>query len=318
MRTVVVNKSQGFGDLIYSTPTMRKIREFFPSDEIELYTHVPEVFEGSPYVNKVVQITPSTSARFTEIVRGARLLVPFDLPVATQRRLCTSIISLIDLQALLAIDRTLPEREHYCDLYWQHEQSWVAEQIKKLNIDVNRLVVLHAGKTWPTRTFPDSVYFATLDGLVSLGYQVVLVGKSSTHAPNVFDPARPNVLNLVNKLSLHQTAALCDVARVVLATDSGLLAIARCTDAKVISIHTCVEPYYRRQWRGGATGSMLHRWYPMHNNTCRCYDGLDVSMDIYNCPKKNFRCFPSADQILEHVDFVVKTELDTFQYGWDL
>ena len=298
-----------------------------PKTELTLYTFVPEVYENSPYIDKIVSMV-ATSRYDTKLHNIA--FIPFHLELIGKKQIDTSLISLVDLQSILCLGRVLEDKEKTLDLWWiKSDEESIEELISQNNIDPNKLIILHANKTWPTRTFPDHVFYKVLDGLIDRGYDVVVVGKnhqghSEKYSPRTFDismhKSQNKIINLINKLTMHQTVALCNRAKAILTTDSGLVHVAGCTDTNIIGIFTCVSPEMRRPYR---SSSYHHKWYPMWYPHCDCYDHWTIAIDIYKCPKDNFICFPSANQILEHTqkvmeDYYIKEHgTSFFQYEWE-
>jgi len=58
MTTMLINRSYALGDVILTTPIIRRLRRENPDAKIIVQTMYPDVFRNNPHVNEIIQ-TPT-------------------------------------------------------------------------------------------------------------------------------------------------------------------------------------------------------------------------------------------------------------------
>ena len=113
------------------------------------------------------------------------------------------------------------------------------------------MVVVHAGKHWPSKTFPKDWWDAVLAELKSRGFIPILIGADADDNRSTVDVDPTGCLDLRNKTSLTESIWLTQQTKVLLTNDSSPLHMAVTGDAWIGFVATCKHPDYIKHWRNG-------------------------------------------------------------------
>jgi ADP-heptose:LPS heptosyltransferase len=141
--------------------------------------------------------------------------------------------------------------------------------------------------TYSTKKLPVSKIIEICN---SIDYPVILLGGTNEMEASriVHSETCGNVLDLVGKLSLNQSASLVRDARLVLANDTGLMHIAAAFKKKILSFWGNTVPEF---------GMYPYQSHPVSkiievkNLKCRPCSKLGYN----KCPKKHFNCMEQID-----------------------
>ncbi len=112
--------------------------------------------------------------------------------------------------------------------------------MKALPENAGNYILVHAGRGWETKTFPVAWWQEIVDGLDHAGYTVCLIGKEASKSHGYVPVAcPPNGVDLRDKLTVMETAALCDNAPLLISNDSAPVFIAGAFDNYIILIPSC-------------------------------------------------------------------------------
>jgi ADP-heptose:LPS heptosyltransferase len=118
------------------------------------------------------------------------------------------------------------------------------------------LCVIHAGRHWPSKTFPVAWWQAVADGIAANGIAVCLIGQDAD-GPEDARGVQPIIcphggVDLRNRLSLNQLIALLAQAPVLLSNDSAPIHLAGAADNHIILIPSCKHPEHVLPYRHGS------------------------------------------------------------------
>lgn len=287
----------GLGDRVCAEPAMRYALENFKGVEISLYTEQPELFEHLPF-KAVYAIDGETLPNchkylmFWSIKRNDSLAWQF------YNHMC---VHPVDFSSMCMFAIQLPN---------------VAKQIKlpdfKASSELRALirqetVVVHAGKHWPSKTFPAEWWFNVCDALVKHGLRPLLVGADAS-APGEnrtfvdFDaPACCD--DLRGKTSLREMIYLCKNTPMLLSNDSSPIHIAAAGNAHISMVATCKHPDFLFHWRDGVFGKKTYNlgrdgaW----NYVVRNPKDLDTPLSVEFLPEGLMeKILPDPTAVAEH------------------
>jgi ADP-heptose:LPS heptosyltransferase len=110
-------------------------------------------------------------------------------------------------------------------------------------VDLKKIIVVHPGRGWPSKTFPSEWYDKIIDGLVKAGRHVAVVGKwMNEDQGTVPVTIKDGVIDLRNLLTLGGSFALLSKACVLISNDSSPIHIASAFDNHIILIPSCKHP----------------------------------------------------------------------------
>ena len=123
----------------------------------------------------------------------------------------------------------------------------LAEDIEELksvyDIDFENLVIVHAGRWWPSKTFPKEWWQEVVNGLAAKGIKVALIGRTIGEEQGYVDIDCPKgCYDFRDLTSLGAMIALISLSKVTLTNDSAPVHIAGAFDNWLIVIPTCKCP----------------------------------------------------------------------------
>lgn len=97
-------------------------------------------------------------------------------------------------------------------------------------------IVIHANKTWESRTIPEQTWIRLVQELTAKGYNILLVGTSQDYDLSKYNLSR--TVSLINKTDLQDFYTVVSQAKAFISGDSGILHIATTTDTPTVSMWT--------------------------------------------------------------------------------
>ena len=153
----------------------------------------------------------------------------------------------------------------------------------------NKNVILTPGFTSPTRELPAHVWNGMAKWLLQKGYTPVWLGKREV-STNLTGEFREELdlslgINLLDKTSLLEAAALMSEATLVVGLDNGLIHLAGCTEVPILAGYSTQDPDNRVPIRSypentyaltpdsGCSGCEAKLRFVEHHDFRRCYFG---------------------------------------------
>lgn len=160
-------------------------------------------------------------------------------------------------------------------------------------------VVITTGFTAPVRQWPSQIVNHVIDHVKKMGYRVVFLGKKqvdSTLKGHFADDINYfKGINLIDKTSLLEAAAIMEKATVVLGVDNGLIHLAGCTNAFIIAGYTSVAPEYRMPIRYGMLSYRVRPIVPdvdLGCRGCQSQTHFNYRHDFRECFYGDYACLP--------------------------
>lgn len=236
----------GLGDIVCAEPTIRFARENFKNCRISIMTGQPEFFRhiGADEIFDITKVDPKTFPFekyyvFETIYKPGHLQWEFMIHMNVQA---------VDYSSLCVFRGVLPVAKKNIVLTpTVDEFTRVAKELG----DEEIAVVLHPGRHWQSKTFPKWWWDGVINHLVANGVKPILIGGNGPDNSGTVDVDASRCLDLRNKLTLMETTALLQKARVVLTNDSAPLHLAASGDAWIGFIATCKHPDMISHWRHG-------------------------------------------------------------------
>lgn len=244
---ILISVDGGLGDHVLAEPAVRYlIEKVYPGGDVRIVCTVPRVFGH-------LAVPVSRHTGFD--IPGYRKLLTFPRTGALQESLCFLTTHMVDFHAASLLFRELPLPDKTIKL------GVLEEDIREVHaalggIDPKKLVLLHAGKSWKSKTFPLSWWQGVLDALQREDLVVCLVGKRSSDtagdSTGVVEIAPvPGAIDLRDKLSLGALFALIREAPVLVSNDTSLIQIAGAFDGWIVLIPSCKHPDFVVPYRHG-------------------------------------------------------------------
>lgn len=279
-KRLVVKRRGALGDVVLTVPVVRHIKSLNPDADVIVATDCGVVYQNNPYVAGVI--------RTDDIPSNVDAI--YDLDMAYEHKPKMHIIDAYSQKVFnhCKIDKKL-------ELFpSDNDHAVVQNLIRDKKINPNDMVLIHMAVTWKNRTWPISKWMEVVEQLSQSGYSVVTVGSERD-----FRIGKPmhNVTEMQGQLSIQQIYALSSMARCFVASDSGLMHVAGCTDVPIVGIFTSANPEYRMPFRGGILGNRFNPVTPSIN--CRfCLHDEPPPVTYCGCKRSDFACLtqitPSA------------------------
>lgn len=252
---VLITAFEGYGDLVYHTPTIRALNKFYKN--LDVWCKNPEPFFHNPYIRKLSVFDRTIPEPFD--FYGPHV---FTVTMDSLTRFPHCGIHTTDLVSLKSLRRILRDEEKTLDAFWTTEDynhvNNIIDSLPSKGHDF--FVVISPAKTWASRTLPLDFYKKLIAGIQATGNHVILVGKDINYKSGVdidktlYDSKHfPNTTCLYNQLTFAQLCALYSITPVAINTENGNNPIS-CTNNTCWNIYipTLTAPEYRLPFRCGS------------------------------------------------------------------
>jgi len=236
----------GLGDQVCAEPVIRYAQKVFKGIEISLASEAPELFSHLEFKEvfdlKRVKPVESNYMVFRSIVDPSNLLWEFFSHCLAH---CVDFCSVCMFRLQLPVaDKEIKLEADEPDTHWA----------KALLYNKKKYVVVHAGKHWPSKTFPKEWWDDVLSEIIKYGLTPILIGKDTDDNRSTVDVNSEGCVDLRNKTSIKELIWLCKNTNVLLTNDSSPLHIAAAGEAHIGFIASCKHPDYITHWRNGQWG----------------------------------------------------------------
>ncbi|MFW6309141.1 MAG: glycosyltransferase family 9 protein, partial [bacterium] len=262
------------GDLIFATPFLRQLRKNFADKKIDMVVNSNffDIIEDNPYLDQVYSYDKSWNIKQSWKFALSLKKNDYDLGLNIHGNWRTVLLTKIINPKFIAsygnkgkkifIDRIIqqPADRHMVDTYLQflkelglkvnqnrqldlfvpsHKKMNIKKKLSKMTDNIESLVGIHSGGTWPTKRW-DKDKFACLADILQGDYQkqVILLG-----GPDDIDRVREiekimetKPINMAGKTDLKELAALTAVCDLVISGDSGPVHVAAAVGTPTITL----------------------------------------------------------------------------------
>lgn len=250
LRRILLTTSAGIGDHVCAEPTLRyaaKCKERGEADRIALATSIPELYSHIPF-----------DEVFTQDYDRNKWLVfktmSDEVEGLSKEFLSHGLTNCVDYSTLHAFRMQLPAPDREIQISNRHPGNKIADLLEKPSI------VIHAGKHWPSKTFPKWWWDSVISYIIGEGVAPILIGANVDGNRATVDVDADGCVDLRNKTMLSELAWILQRCEVLLTNDSAPLHLAASTDPKdyggtgnawIGLIATCKHQDYITHFRKG-------------------------------------------------------------------
>jgi heptosyltransferase-2 len=261
------------GDLVLTTPLIKEIKKHLPDAclTILVIPKVSNIMEVNPHIDEIIiydkKGKDSGLRGFFKVLKRIKKN-KFDICLVPHRSIKSALISVFSSAAkrigfdtsagfflfthkvkynknIHEIDRNLSllqplnitvsnsSPEIYTD---KKDQSKIQYYLKNHNIDKsNKNIAVAPGSVWPTKRWPIEYYKQLIDQL-SNDFTLFIIGGKSDSYISAHIPLRSNIIDLIGKLSIRESAELLRHCDLIICNDSAPLHLASAVKTPIIAI----------------------------------------------------------------------------------
>jgi len=244
IRNILISVTAGMGDQLCTEPAIRYTEKIYPDANIYVVSHFPRLFEhlDMPVFNY-------------DQWKGTKdaLLTLYSCPDddKSDNKLSHVLFHPTDFASISMIRRTMPNEDKTIKLKLDVEDvASVIDMLKEKPHD-KKMVLIHPGKWWPSKTFPVDWWQKVIDGL-SKDLYVCLIGKTIDEKQGYLPVTCPsNGFDFRDVTSLGELFALISLSKVLVTNDSSPLHIAGAFDNWIVVMPTCKHADHILPYRNG-------------------------------------------------------------------
>lgn len=239
---ILIYACGGLGDIVCAEPSIRYAINNFHNSDISVATDCPELYRHLP-LKKVYNLKKEKPKWedyyvFKSIFDPGELAGEFIAHIVTQN---------VDNISLNLFRCQIPSKDRCIYL-----KPSIEDYDRVEGLITSNDIVIHPGRSWPSKTFPISWWNKVTSEIISLGARPVLIGGPAKGTERGTQNVEvKGCLDLRCRYSLMQTTAILHNTRVVLTNDSAPHHMATSGAAWIGFISTAKNPDYITHWRNG-------------------------------------------------------------------
>lgn len=294
---VLVTRRDSFGDVLCTTPVIRRLKKENPNATINVHTFYPYIFVGNDDVNLAsngndmhvrrgdhrIHTGPATPGSLLDLTGNYDRVI--DLNLAFEKR----------FRKIQAVDAYM--EEVFGDRGPDANKGVILAEVPVPDLGTNvpslgSAIIVHPARSEKLRTLPKAFWQALVDELVLRGKLIITVGTSQDYNLN-------NVhRDTKNQLNPQQQAALIRAAACLVASESGILGgILPATDTPAVGLLTMSLPETCGPYR---LGGLNRRFYPVlaKIDCVGCSLRYDHVITAHGClENRDYACVNTFDPI---------------------
>ncbi len=243
-RNILISVSAGMGDQLCSEPAIRATIKMYPDANIFIVTHFPRLFEH-------LDVPVYTYEQWSGINDAILTLHTCPDDSTSEHHLSHVLFHPTDYASISMIKKTIPNLDKTMKLKLDIEDVSNILDITKDKIKTKKLLLVHAGKWWPSKTLPIEWWQEVVDEL-SKTYTIGLIGKTVDDKQGYLPVVCPeDGIDFRDITTLGELIALISLSKILLTNDSLPLHIAGCFDNWIVTIPTCKHEDHILPYRNG-------------------------------------------------------------------
>jgi len=243
-RNILIAISAGMGDQLCAEPAIRYTQKIYPNSNIHIVTHFKRLFEH-------LDLPVYHYDEWKGMKDSVLTLHSCPDDEKSDHNLSHVLFHPTDFATISMIKRTIPNEEKSIKLKLEPED---VKSILDMLVDKDpnkKMVLIHPGKWWPSKTFPVEWWQKVIDGL-SEKLTVGLIGKTIDDKQGYLPVTCPkNGYDFRDITSLGELFALISLSKVLVTNDSSPVHIAGAFDNWIVVMPTCKHEDHILPFRNG-------------------------------------------------------------------
>lgn len=247
---ILISVSAGMGDQLCSEPAIRYVQKLYPNANIIILTHHKRLF-------KHLNIPVYTYDEWKGMEEPVLPMYTCPNDEQSEHKMSHVLFHPTDFASMSMIKRIIPNEEKRIKLTVDEDDLDSVLNIIKNNTlssshsENRKLILIHPGKWWPSKTFPIEWWQEVVDG-ISEKYLVGLIGKTIDEKQGYLPIKCPkNGIDFRDLTTLGELIALISIGKVLITNDSSPLHIAGAFDNWIIVMPTCKHADHILPYRFG-------------------------------------------------------------------
>ena len=268
---IAVEINGGMGDQVAAEPALRGLRKVYPEADIVIASHWPRLFEHLKDSMEVYKHGNFSFKQDTPYYIVRTLPDPDSLQWSVVSHL---MCHTTDYASMALLRRQLPLSDRQIKLKVNGE----IKDVKAITgeMDLSKLILVHPGKHWDSKTFPVEYWQTIIDGLAK-NHAVAIIGKEDQNRGTVPVTCPENAIDLRDRLELGGLIALISQAGVLVSNDSAPVHIAGAFDNWIVLLPSCKHPDhvlpYRKNGLQYYKALALYKKLPEYDSRPTCIGG---------------------------------------------
>ena len=241
---ILISVSAGMGDQLCSEPAIRHTQKMYPDSNFYILTHHPRLFEH-------LDVPVMTYDQWTGIEDPIFEMFTCPDDKKSEHNLSHVLFHPVDFASMSMVKKTIPNQEKTIKLKVKPDEISSALEMVKEKPENKPLILIHAGKWWPSKTLPIEWWQEVVDGL-SEKLCVCLIGKTIDEDQGYLPIECPkDGIDLRDLTTLGELISLISLTHCTLTNDSSPLHIAGAFDNWIVTIPTAKHPDHILPYRNG-------------------------------------------------------------------
>ncbi len=252
--------SAGMGDQIASEPAIRYLIEHeYKGANIEIYTHHPSFFR---HLEEKYGVPVKTYEENKGLPESTMILYTCPEDDKNETGLSHIHFHPTDYASINMFKKIIPIENKNLKVYL--DINGIANLLKLVDLEhIKRMVLIHPGKGWESKTFPVEWWQTVIDGANEFallnGYYIGIIGAYLNKEQGYVDVVCPEgAYDFRDSLDHPTLTGLISQAPVLLTNDSSPLHIAGGFDNEIVIIPTCKHEEHILPWRKNSQYHKAH------------------------------------------------------------
>ena len=243
-RNLLLSISAGMGDQLCAEPAIRYTQKLYSDDNLYIVTHFPRLFEH-------IDVPCYTYDEFKAFDQCFIKLRSCPEDSESDHHMSHVFFHPTDFATMSMIRKTIPNHDKTIQLKLKPEETKSVLKLLEGRDPDKKIVVVHAGKWWPSKTFPVDWWQEVVDKL-SEKLTVVLIGKTIDEKQGYQPIDCPtDGIDLRDNTTLGELFSLISLSKVLLSNDSSPIHIAGAFDNWIVTVPTCKHADHILPFRNG-------------------------------------------------------------------
>lgn len=296
-QNILISVTAGMGDQLCSEPVIRYTEKLYPESNIFVVTHFKRLFDH-------LDLPVYDYDEWKGIDDAIITMYTCPEEEQSQHKMSHVLFHPTDFSSMSMIKRTIPNIDKQIKLRLDVEDVSYVFNLLKEKDPSKPIVLIHAGKWWPSKTLPIEWWQEIVDKL-SEKLTVVLIGKTIDEKQGYLPINCPsNGYDLRDLTTLGELFALISLSKCLVTNDSSPLHIAGAFDNWIVTVPTCKHPDHILPFRNGTQNyktKALYKSLLLDDLEIRHTEFTTDTIDLIPEGKTLWDYIPEVDELVNEV-----------------